>query len=132
MQQEVLTEPVNFDDHLHRSIGRKSRAFVASAKVTRAEQAELETAARMLGLSLSEWARAVLLRAARGASHDPAFTEIIAMRLLLNTILKRIACGELMTAESFNHEIQRIRNDKQKVAKEVMQTYHNTENSNGK
>ena len=132
MDATTATGQIDFATQLRRSSGRQPRKVSATAKMTRAEHSELEVAARTDGKALGEWCRDVLLRKARKQDCDPGFTELVAMRLLLNTVLKRIACGELMTAESFNHEIQRIRNDKQKVAKEVMQTYHNTENSNGK
>lgn len=132
MEPEMTSAPIDFEARFQRSQGWTPRNISQNTKVTREEHRRLEVAARLSGQSLGEWSREVLLREADGLNADPAFTELVAMRLLLNTILKRIACGELMTAEGFNNEIQRIRNDKQKVAKEVMQTYYDTENSNGK
>lgn len=132
MDATNATSQIDFATQLRRSSGRQPRKISATAKMTRAEHNELETAARTDGKALGEWCRDVLLRKARKEECDPSFTELVAMRLLLNTVLKRIACGEAMTAESFNHEIQRIRNDKQKVANEVLQTYREQEGVNDK
>ncbi len=95
--------------------------------MTRDEHNELETAARSDGKALGEWSREVLLRAARGSVADPAFTEIIAMRRLLNSVLRHVACGERMTPEAFNAEMQEIRTTKHKAANEIIQQYAITE-----
>lgn len=124
MEAQSEAVGINFDDHLRRSYGRMPRSFVASAKVTRVELDELEAAAREDGKKcLSEWAREVLLRAARKQEVSPAFTEIVATRMLLNTVLSKLACGEPITREEFNAQMQTIRTTKIKAAEEVMQQY---------
>lgn len=109
-----------------RSQGRTGRTISATAKVTREEQNELEETARAQGKSFSEWSREVLLTSARNQVVDPAFTEVVAMRMLLNSVLRRLACGETMTADAFNTEMQSIRTAKHKAAEEVMQQYTTT------
>ena len=73
--------------------------------------------------ALSEWCRDVLLAAARGEIVTPTFTEIVAIRQLLNSALRHVACGEVMTPAAFQDELQGIRTSKHKAAAEVMQQY---------
>jgi hypothetical protein len=121
MQQPAAT--INFEDNLRRARGRTARNHIASARVTKAEQDELETAARSQGKALSEWCRETLLAAARGETITPTFTEIVAIRQLLNSTLRNLACGAVMTPEAFQAELQGIRSSKHKAAAEVMQQY---------
>lgn len=115
----------NFE-RLDRPKGRPVREKLASARVTADELKELDVAAALGGKLFGEWAREVLLKAARGVETDPAFTEIIAMRRLLNGVLRYVACGEKMTPEAFNAEMQEIRTTKHKAADEIMQQYATT------
>jgi hypothetical protein len=116
-------DSLNLDARLSRSRGRSSRTYVASAKVTKAEQRELEMAAQMTGKALSEWAREVLLREARGSRADALFTEVVAMRMMLNKLLRPLTCGEAITPDDFTTCMATIRTTKQKVAQEIMQQY---------
>lgn len=125
MQQQAA--PISFEDNLRRARGRTSRNYIASARVTKAEQEELEEAARSQGKALSEWCRDALLAAARGEIITPTFTEIVAIRQLLNSALRHVACGAVMTPEAFQNELQGIRTSKHKAAVEVMQQYAKTE-----
>ncbi len=126
MELQTPYETGAIGERIRRSTSRNSRTHIASAKVTNDEKAELENAASHNGKTLSEWAREVLLTAARDQVADPAFTEVVAMRMLLNSVLRRLACGETMTAEAFNTEMQSIRTAKHKAAEEVMQQYATT------
>ena len=121
MQQPA--ESFNVENNLRRARGRSARNYIASARVTKAEQDELEEAARSEGKALSEWCREVLLAAARGETVTPIFTEIVAIRQLLNSTLRNVACGAVMTPEAFQAELQGIRSSKHKAAAEVMQQY---------
>ena len=122
---ETVQEPgsLDFARRFQRSQGRSGRIFNTNAKVTKEEQQELDAAAKANGQALGEWSREVLLRAARGFTPDPTFTELIAMRRLFNSVLRIVACGERMTPESFNAEMQEIRQTKHKAAAEVIQQY---------
>ena len=121
MQQAIPA--TEFADGLHRARGRSARNFVASARVTKSEQNVLDAAARAQGKALSEWCRETLLASARGETATPIFTEIVAIRQLLNATLRSLACGETMTPEAFQKELQTIRSSKHKAAAEVMQQY---------
>jgi hypothetical protein len=127
MDHETSSRPSQFADRLSRAQGRKARRYSATAKMTREEHDELEAAAKGDGRALGEWAREVLLREARRLSVDPTFTEVVAIRQLLNSALRHVACGEVMTAEAFQNELQGIRSTKHKAAAEVMQQYAATE-----
>ena len=108
---------------LARSTGRTGRDRMANARVTAAEQQELQEAARRNGKALSEWARDVLLREARHASGDAVFTELIATRMLLVNLLKPLALGEKVTPAWITEAMTMVRKEKHKAAQEVMQQY---------
>lgn len=123
MEATIASGTIDFERHLRRSKGRSGRTFVASAKVTKAEHSELANAAEADGKALSEWAREVLLREARSSRTDALFTEIVATRMLLNLVLKSIACGEVMTAEVFSNVLTIVRTTKHQAAIDVMEQY---------
>lgn len=123
MDEANGTNPIDFETRFRRSRGRGGRTFSATAKVTREEHNELEAAAKEEGKALGEWSRDALLASARRTVTTPVFTEVIAMRILLNTILGQVACGKIMTSEAFNAEMQSVRTSKNKAAEEVMQQY---------
>jgi hypothetical protein len=127
MGDEHRPELFNFEARLSRSKGRHARDQVAQARVTKDECAELVTAAKREGRALSEWAREVLLREARRSQRDPVFTEIVATRMLLNLVLKHIACGELMSAEMFTEVLTKVRTTKHKQALDMMEQYAATD-----
>ena len=114
---------IDFEHNLRRARGRDSRNYIASARVTKGEQQELEEAARLEGKALSEWCRETLLGVARRTTVTPVFTEVIAIRQLLNYALEGIACGEAVTRETFQAELQTIRKTKHKAAGQLMQQY---------
>ena len=120
---ESPSTAIDFDERLRRSSGRSSRHSVVSVRLTKSEQAELERMAKTDRKALSEWCRDVLLAAARGETVTPTFTEIVAIRQLLNSALGHVTCGEVMTPTAFQDELQGIRTSKHKAAAEVMQQY---------
>ncbi len=110
-----------------RSEGRSGRTYAATVKVSRSELAELNRVAKSEQKALSEWAREVLLREVRRAQNDPLFTEIVATRMLLDLVLKHIACGELMSAEMFTDVLTKVRTTKHKQALDMMEQYAATD-----
>ncbi|ADV84509.1 plasmid mobilization protein [Terriglobus saanensis] len=127
MEEQTQPSFLGLQARVRRSKGRTGRTISATARVTRDEQNEMEAAAKHRGQSLSEWCREVLLAAARGETITPLFTEIVAIRQLLNSTLRNVACGEVMTPQAFQAELQGIRLSKHKAAAEVMQQYAATE-----
>jgi hypothetical protein len=117
------------EDRLRRAPGRHARRISATAKVTRAEHTELEAASLKSGKALGEWSRETLLAAARGEVVTPTFTEVIAIRQLLNYALEFIACGDKVPRETFQKQLQTIRATKHKASAEMMQQYAARENA---
>ena len=74
-------------------------------------------------MTVSEWAREVLLREARSSRTDALFTEVVALRMMLNNLLRPLSCGEVITPDDFSAHMMNIRTTKQKVAQEILQQY---------
>lgn len=123
MEASIGTRELRFGDRPDRPKGRPVRDRMASARVTAEELGALEQAAALDGKLLAEWAREVLLREARRGKTDALFTEIVATRMLLNLVLKHVACGEVMTAEAFTAVLTRVRTTKCKQALDMMEQY---------
>jgi urate oxidase len=114
---------VDFEDRLKQRIGRPSRVESVAIRFTEDELQTLETVAKEKGTTLREWSREVLLREARSSRTDALFTEIIATRMLLNLVLKPLACGQVMTTEEFSGVLANVRTTKHKAATDVMAQY---------
>ncbi len=74
-----------------RTASRRSQSL--GTKLTISEEKEVAQAAEAQGKSASEWAREVLLREARGCRTDVLLTEIVAMRMMLNSLLRPLSCA---------------------------------------
>ena len=114
---------VDFEDRLKQRIGRPSRVESVAIRFTENELAALEKSAQEKATTLREWAREVLLREARNSRGDALFTEIVATRMLLNLVLKPLACGKVITAEEFSGVLANVRTTKHKAATDVMEQY---------
>ena len=123
MTVQESTTDIDFERRTSRSHGRSGRTYVASAKVTRQEQMELERAARGEGKALSEWSRGVLLQAARQPQGDAVFTELVATRMLLVNLIKPLILGEKVSPAWITEAMTMVRRDKYKAARDVMQQY---------
>ena len=119
----MVVNEITMEHRLGRGKIRESRSRSLGTKVTLKEERELVRAAEAEGKSASEWAREVLLREARNARADALFTEIVATRMLLNLVLKPLACGQVMTAEDFSGVLANVRTTKHKAATDVMEQY---------
>ena len=119
---------MDFEHNLRRARGRDSRNYIASARVTKSEQQELEEAARSEGKALSEWCRETLL----GVARRETVTEVVAIRTMLISILRKVACGKVMTEEDFATALTSIRTGKHKSASELMQQYGAAEKKRAK
>ncbi|MCL2661649.1 MAG: hypothetical protein FWD64_14175, partial [Acidobacteriaceae bacterium] len=83
------------------------------------EQRELCAVARSAGVSLSEWAREVLLREARRSTLDAIFTELIATRMLMLNLLKPLVLGEKVSSAWITEAMTVVRTEKHKDAQDV-------------
>lgn len=104
-------------------MGRPARTQSVATRFTGDEALELERAADRRGMTVREWTREALLREARRPEDDPIFTEIVAVRFLLNQMVTPLLTGETMSAEQVNQIIQAVKNDKRSVARDVMRQY---------
>ncbi len=118
-----MPDTVDFASRLRRNRSGSDRARTIGARVSPDEQGELISAANRAGCNVSEWARAVLLREARNSTSDPLFSEIVALRMMLNELLRPVCCGHVLTAEAFDAHLQNIRQTKQKVAQDIRRQY---------
>jgi hypothetical protein len=109
-------QALNLEARLDRRKGRAARDKMTGVRFTHAEMAEVDRAA-------NSQAREVLLREARNSRGDALFTEIVATRMLLNLVLKPLACGKAMTAEEFSGVLANVRTTKHKAATDVMAQY---------
>ena len=119
----MAEEMLNFDDRLRQRIGRPSRVESVAIRFTKQELAALEKVAHEKKTTLREWARDALLREASDSRTGALFTEVVATRMLLNLVLKSIACGEVMTAEVFSNVLTNVRTTKHQAATDVMEQY---------
>ena len=124
MIQKTETEHLGIGDRIRRSQGRQARNTMAAAKVTREERLELAAAAEADGKAFSEWAREALLKQARaGATEGAIFTEVVALRMQLNIVLRSIALGEKMTPDSYTAALNEVRTGKHKTSQELLRQY---------
>ena len=122
-----MSEALDIAARLEQQRGRLARSQSVATRFTKAEEMLLAKAARESGKPLREWAREVLLREAGRTEEDALFTELVAMRVLLNNVLRPIALGQKMTAEGFNDVLAKVRTEKRTAAREVLQQYVGTE-----
>ena len=118
-----MSDGLSFAERLTPKRGRDPRTESMATRFTRPELEELSQAAAADGKTVREWAREVLLREARNSRSDALFTEIVATRMLLNLVLKPLACGQVMTAEEFSGVLTSVRTTKHKAATDVMHQY---------
>jgi hypothetical protein len=88
-----------------------------STKVTDEEYAQMEALAG--GQTISEWARDVLLRAAKpNATEQTVLAEVLALRTILLNALYKLSQGETLTAEEMQRLIERADQGKFRKAQE--------------
>ena len=68
-----------------------------------------------------------MLHAAQETPTDlPVFTEVVALRMLLNTVLRAVALGEKMTPEAYAQVLAEVRTEKHEAAKDMLSQYQQT------
>jgi hypothetical protein len=119
----VDTVPIDLNERLRQKIGRPSRVRSVAIRFTESEVAQLEAAAKKVGVTLREWSRQLLLRSIQGSEADVLFTELIATRMLLLNLIKPVALGDKITTKDFADISAQVRKEKRRVAQEVRQQY---------
>jgi hypothetical protein len=88
-----------------------------STKVTDEEYAQMEALAG--GQTISEWAREVLLRAAKSnVTEHTVLAEVLALRTILLNALYKLSQGEALTGEEMQRLIERADQGKLRKAQE--------------
>jgi hypothetical protein len=100
---------------------RRSRSL--GTKLTFREEREVVHAAELEGKSASEWARDVLLQAARRPSEDVLFTELVATRMLMVNLLKPLILGKQVSQDWITEAMAAVRREKRKAARDLMHQY---------
>jgi hypothetical protein len=117
------TTTLDFAERVRPKRGRDARGQSLATRFTKAEEDELATAASEEGKTLREWSREVLLREARRSKDDPLFTEVVALRMLLNNVLGPIAAGHKLSQEEFGAIMANVRTGKRDASREVLRQY---------
>ncbi len=104
-------------------MARPARTQSVATRFTKDEELEVLEAAEREGKTVREWTRDALLREARRPSDDPAFSEVVALRMLFNIALWPTEDGKAKTAEDFSKALREVRQKKKLAARKVMQQY---------
>ena len=127
MADQTSTTNLGIASRIRRSHGRGGRVHPVTSKLTREERDELAKIAARDGKALGEWARETLLHYARQArAESAAFTELIALRMLLNAVLRSIVVGKKMTEAEYNTLLTELRRAKHATAQDVLAQYQNS------
>jgi hypothetical protein len=119
-----VTEAVlDMQERFRQRIGRPSRVRSIAIRFTEDEARELEEVASAQGTTVREWARELLLRAARSEDGDALFTELVATRMLMVNLFKPLITGKPVSPEWVTEVMAAVRKEKRKAAQEVRQQY---------
>ena len=100
--------------------GRQVRDIGIGVKVTSTEFEAVLASAKAAQMTPAEYARDVLLRAARQAPPSAILPELKGMQALLLNSLRTLLCGQkLMTPEQFSQIVEHAKAVRNDAAKEV-------------
>jgi hypothetical protein len=106
--------------------GRARRSQSVGTKLTEQEEAAILAAAEEAGKAPSEWAREVLVAAARSRlsmRDSVVFIELQSVRLLLINALEPLLRGDKMSPEQFKAMLQYVKTNKRKAASDALASY---------
>jgi hypothetical protein len=109
---------------LRRAKGRPVRTRSIASRFTPDEEREITRAAESAGKYTAEWARDVLLQAARATGGEGAvFTELVALRMLTSTVLRSVALGEKISGDAYAQILAEVRTGKHEAARDILNQY---------
>lgn len=123
---ELITnsDGLGIAERIESARGRRPRTRILAVRFTSQEEAELLKMARANGKLLGEWVRDVLLREVQSVQIDNAiFTEVIALRHLLNRALRPLALGDKTNAQQWQALLDETRETKHDNARNVLSQY---------
>ena len=110
---------IDFETSSRRSRGRTGRVFSVNSKLTEQELRDLEKASAQQGKSVSEWAREVLIDAARQTGPDVVLVELVATRMLLVNMVKMLGQSLPITEAEYAKLNTQVQTAKRRVASEL-------------
>lgn len=119
MTLAVTSSPLDLDTRLRRSRGRTARVFSVNSKLTESELRLLENASAQAGKTLSEWAREILIEAARRTGPDVVMVELVATRMLLVNMLKMIGQTRALPEAEYTKIHAEVQKVKRRIAREL-------------
>lgn len=119
MPLAITSNAVAPESRLRRSRGRGTRAFCVSSRVTEEELRRLEKTAANSGKAVSEWAREVLIEAARRTGPDVVLVELVATRMLLVNMLKMIGQTRALPEAEYTKIHAEVQKVKRRIASEL-------------
>ena len=93
--------------------------FSVNSKLTEQELRDLEKASAQQGKSVSEWAREVLINAARQTGPDVVLVELVATRMLLVNMVKMLGQSLSITEAEYAKLNTQVQTAKRRVASEL-------------
>ena len=124
MEAVLEQKDLGITSRLRRTQGRPNRTRSIGTRFTSDEEKELKAAAAASGSFVAEWAREVLLCAARTKHFDAAvITEVVALRMLVSTVLRSIALKETLTPDAFTQILSDVRSGKHDATRDVLNQY---------
>ena len=119
MTTPELPSRIDFEKSLRRSRGRTGRVFSVNSKLTKEELQDLENASAQQGKTVSEWAREVLIEAARQNGPDVVLVELVGTRLLLVNMLKMLGQSLPITEVEYAKLSSHVQTAKRRIASEL-------------
>lgn len=110
---------LDFQSRLRRSRGRSARAFSVTSRVTEEELLSVERAALSSGKAVGEWAREVLIDAARQTGPDVVLVELVATRMLLVNMVKMLGQSLPIAEAEYAKLNTQVQTAKRRVASEL-------------
>ena len=112
-------------------MGRPARVQSMATRFTKDEAGLLSAAASKRGVAVRECAREVLLDAAQSTQMETAlFTETVALRMLLNNVLRELAQRQGDDRQSLRPDHQRGSDLQHEAARDLLAQYQSANEGN--
>ena len=99
-----------------------NRVCPVTIKLTQDEHRAVTEHAEGLGQARSEWMRDVVLREVQQPINDPLLEEVVGIRLLLVNVLRPLAGGQQMPAETFDKLLESIGARRVEIVQKMVST----------
>ena len=99
-----------------------NRVCPVTVKLTQDEHRAVTEHAEGLGQARSEWMRDVVLREVQQPINDPLLEEVVGIRLLLVNVLRPLAGGQQMPAETFDKLLESIGARRVEIVQKMVST----------